>query len=68
MRSTRPPTRARLFARANGAADVELYAGEEGVAPGQACVFYETAEPDARVLGGGFIRATHPATRQAVVA
>ena len=68
MRSTRPPTRARLFARANGAAEVELYAGEEGVAPGQACVFYETAEPDARVLGGGFIRATHPATRQAVVA
>ena len=68
MRSTRPPTRARLFARANGAAEVELYAGEEGVAPGQACVFYETAEPAARVLGGGFIRATHPAARQAVVA
>ena len=30
--------------------------GEEGVAPGQACVFYDSAEGGARVLGGGFIR------------
>jgi tRNA-specific 2-thiouridylase len=26
------------------------------VSPGQACVFYDTAEGQARVLGGGFIK------------
>ena len=31
--------------------------GEEGVAPGQACVLYDPADPE-RVLGGGFIRDT----------
>jgi len=31
--------------------------GEEGVAPGQACVLYDPADPD-RLLGGGFIRDT----------
>ncbi len=30
-------------------------AGEEGVSPGQACVFYDGPEGQARVLGGGFI-------------
>jgi tRNA-specific 2-thiouridylase len=40
---------------------VELVGGEEGVAPGQACVFYDAADGEARVLGGGFIRATEPA-------
>ena len=28
---------------------------ESGVSPGQACVLYETTDPHARVLGGGFI-------------
>ena len=28
---------------------------EMGVSPGQACVFYDSDEPQARVLGGGFI-------------
>ena len=28
------------------------------LAPGQACVFYDSAEGDARMLGGGFIRGT----------
>jgi tRNA-specific 2-thiouridylase len=36
--------------------EVELAGGEEGVAPGQACVFYDSADGEARVLGGGFIR------------
>ena len=31
--------------------------GEEGVAPGQACVLYDPSD-DERVLGGGFIRST----------
>jgi tRNA-specific 2-thiouridylase len=28
------------------------------VSPGQACVFYDSADGQARVLGGGFIRST----------
>jgi len=65
-RSTRAPTPARLFA-APGGGRVELRAGEEGVAPGQACVFYESDAPGARVLGGGFIRATRAVEPAAVL-
>jgi tRNA-uridine 2-sulfurtransferase len=36
---------------------VVLAEGEEGVAPGQACVFYSLDDDD-RVLGGGWIAAT----------
>jgi tRNA-specific 2-thiouridylase len=36
--------------------EVELVDGEEGVAPGQACVFYDARDGQARVLGGGFIK------------
>jgi tRNA-specific 2-thiouridylase len=35
--------------------EVELVDGEEGVSPGQACVFYDAPAGQARVLGGGFI-------------
>ena len=59
VRSTRPPQPAWLAAGRNGI-EVELAGGEEGVAPGQACVFYDAADGEARVLGGGFIRATEP--------
>ncbi len=52
VRSTRPPAPARVHPKGDGA-DVELLSPEEGVAPGQACVFYA---PDGdRVLGGGWI-------------
>jgi tRNA-specific 2-thiouridylase len=54
VRSTRPPLPARLF-REHGHIRVDLLAGEAGVAPGQACVFYENDGAGARVLGGGFI-------------
>jgi tRNA-specific 2-thiouridylase len=60
VRSTRPPQPAWLSME-RGGAEVELLGGEEGVAPGQACVFYDAAEGDARVLGGGFIRGTQAA-------
>jgi tRNA-specific 2-thiouridylase len=60
VRSTRQPQPAWLSAGRNGI-EVELAGGEEGVAPGQACVFYDAADGEARVLGGGFIRATEPA-------
>jgi tRNA-specific 2-thiouridylase len=33
-----------------------LTAGEDGVSPGQACVFYDAPDGQARVLGGGFIQ------------
>jgi tRNA-specific 2-thiouridylase len=39
-----------------------LIAGEDGVAPGQACAFYDAAEGQARVLGGGIIAGTVAAT------
>src|SRR6478672_10985409 len=55
VRSTRAPQPAWLRA-ANGAFEVELVAGEEGVSPGQACVFYDAPSGQARVLGGGFIQ------------
>jgi tRNA-specific 2-thiouridylase len=55
VRSTRAPQPAWLRA-ASGHYEVELVAGEEGVSPGQACVFYDAASSQARVLGGGFIQ------------
>lgn len=55
VRSTRPPQPAWLRRGADGY-EVELVAGEEGVSPGQACVFYDAASGQARLLGGGFIR------------
>ena len=68
IRSTREPAPARLRLD-GGEAVVELLAGEEGVSPGQACVFYDSGEARARVLGGGFIRAADPsAERQPVPA
>lgn len=60
LRSTRPPAAAVLFHGAEGAM-VELASGEEGISPGQACVFYDGAGSRARVLGGGYIRATEAA-------
>jgi tRNA-uridine 2-sulfurtransferase len=56
VRSTRAPQPAWLRG-ADGHYEVELVAGEEGVSPGQACVFYDApAGQQARVLGGGFIQ------------
>ena len=60
VRSTRPP-RAGVAERGRDGVEVELADGEEGVAPGQACVFYDSAEGGARMLGGGFIRGAQPA-------
>jgi tRNA-specific 2-thiouridylase len=60
LRSTRPPAAALLFHSAEGTM-VELASGEEGISPGQACVFYDGPGARARVLGGGYIRATEAA-------
>jgi tRNA-specific 2-thiouridylase len=56
VRSTREPAPGRL-ALLDGAASVVFDSAQEGVAPGQACVLYDPAEPS-RVLGGGFIAGT----------
>ncbi len=56
VRSTRQPSPARL-AMVDGEVKVVFDKGEEGVAPGQACVLYDPAD-DERVLGGGFIQST----------
>ena len=53
VRSTRPPTPATIRPLSATEAVVELLEPEEGVSPGQACVFYETGST--RVLGGGWI-------------
>jgi tRNA-specific 2-thiouridylase len=53
VRSTRPPAPALL--RRSG--EIEFVQPESGVSPGQACVFYDSVDPNARVLGGGFIAA-----------
>ncbi|MGH6828973.1 MAG: tRNA 2-thiouridine(34) synthase MnmA [Rhizomicrobium sp.] len=52
LRSMRPAVAARVVPLAERAARVELPSGEEAVAPGQACVFYDKG----RVLGGGWIK------------
>jgi tRNA-uridine 2-sulfurtransferase len=59
VRSTRKPQAAWLI-HEHGQFDVELIDGEDGVAPGQACVFYDAPEGQARVLGGGFIASATP--------
>tara|TARA_R110000868_G_scaffold168805_1_gene403626 strand:+ start:2472 stop:3689 length:1218 start_codon:yes stop_codon:yes gene_type:complete len=57
VRSTAAPVAARLSVTASGEVVVDFASGEEGIAPGQACVFYDAAGP--RVLGGGFIAKAH---------
>jgi tRNA-specific 2-thiouridylase len=58
VRSTRPPQPAWLRTAPDGGIEVELIGSEDGVSPGQACAFYDAAEGQARVLGGGFIAST----------
>ncbi len=64
VRSTRPPQPAWLELHPDGC-EVELIEGEHGVSPGQACVFYDAAAGQARVLGGGFIAGTAAAGKSA---
>jgi tRNA-specific 2-thiouridylase len=57
VRSTRAPRPATLLATPQGV-EVVLDDGEEGVAPGQACVIYDSADDHARLLGGGTIKSS----------
>jgi len=57
LRSAQEAAPARLRLDPEGGGEVTLEAPQEGVAPGQACVFYDGT----RVLGGGWIRRAEPA-------
>lgn len=58
IRSAQVPSPAILTSSDDGTVTVQLSAGEEGVAVGQACVFYSDDSPQAQVLGGGWIART----------
>jgi tRNA-specific 2-thiouridylase len=53
VRSTSTPVEALVTTEDAKSASVTLNKAEEGIAPGQACVFYE--RDGTRVLGGGWI-------------
>ena len=53
IRSTRPPTEAVIRPISETEATVELVAAEQGISPGQACVFYD--RDSSRIFGGGWI-------------
>jgi tRNA-specific 2-thiouridylase len=53
VRSTRPPREAIVRPISETEAEVELVVAEEGVSPGQACVFYDPES--SRIFGGGWI-------------
>jgi len=55
IRSTGPLQPARLLVEQDGVT-VELAYGEDGVSPGQACVFYAADGGGERLLGGGWIK------------
>ena len=57
VRSTRPPLPASLSTQGEAPLSVIMDDPEEGVAPGQAAVFYDAARP-MRVLGGAWISGT----------
>jgi len=59
VRSTRPPQPAVIQAK-DGEIFVTLIAGEHGISPGQACVFYSDDSATSEVLGGGFIAEAVP--------
>ena len=64
VRSTRPPQAGAVHME-GGEVFVTLFAGEYGISPGQACVFYADESETTEVLGGGFIAEAVP---QALVA
>jgi len=59
VRSTRPPQQGAVQL-IDGEVFVTLFAGEYGISPGQACVFYADESETSEVLGGGFIAEAVP--------
>jgi len=54
LRSTTPPRPARFEMIGNHIV-IKLQEPDEGISPGQACVFYDPQQDSARTLGGGWI-------------
>jgi tRNA-specific 2-thiouridylase len=68
VRSTRPPLPGHVRGE-GGRVFVDLGESDTGVAPGQACVLYDSDGAGARVLGGGWIaRAEHDRASEAALA
>ncbi len=55
VRSTGKLLKAKVNLKSNNYADVNLKNFEDGISPGQACVFYDLDEKGYKVLGGGWI-------------
>ena len=55
VRSTGNLLKAKIDYKDNNSAEVNLVYSEDGISPGQACVFYNKDEFGYKVLGGGWI-------------
>ena len=55
MRSTGSLLEAKINLKINATAEVNLVNSEDGISPGQACVFYNKDKFGYKVLGGGWI-------------
>ena len=55
VRSTGNLLEAKVDLKNNNTAHVSLLESEDGISPGQACVFYSRDQFGHRVLGGGWI-------------
>ena len=55
VRSTGKLLKAKVNLKHNNSAEVSLKDFEDGISPGQACVFYDADEQGYKVLGGGWI-------------
>ena len=56
VRSTGKLLKANIAIHNSNTADVNLVNPEDGISPGQACVFYQKDNIGFKVLGGGWIR------------
>ena len=55
VRSTGKLLKAKVDLKKNNSAEVNLKDLEDGISPGQACVFYNHEKKGFKVLGGGWI-------------
>ena len=55
VRSTGKLQKAKIILQKNNSAEVHLKEFEEGISPGQACVFYREDKLGQKLLGGGWI-------------
>jgi tRNA-specific 2-thiouridylase len=56
VRSTGKLLKAKISLNVNNSAEVNLVNSEDGISPGQACVFYSKDQFGHKVLGGGWIK------------